>query len=244
MIANAGQFLLFLVKLFSNREKFRVYAQLILDECVLIGIDSIFIVVIISTFIGGVTAIQTAHSLTSPFVPLYIIGVICRDMTVLELAPTFTGVILAGKIGSSIAGNIGTMRITEQIDALEVMGINSASYLVLPKIIAGMIMFPLLTVVAGFLSLYGGFLASVLTGILKSDEYIYGIRYQFESENVLFALLKALIFGFLITSISAYQGYITKGGSLEVGKASTNAVTNSCIAVLIADYAVAQLLMS
>jgi phospholipid/cholesterol/gamma-HCH transport system permease protein len=232
MIANAGQFLLFLAKLFSNREKFRVYAQLILDECVLIGIDSIFIVVIISTFIGGVTAIQTAHSLTSPFVPLYIIGVICRDMTVLELAPTFTGVILAGKIGSSIAGNIGTMRITEQIDALEVMGINSASYLVLPKIIAG------------FLSLYGGFLASVLTGILKSDEYIYGIRYQFESENVLFALLKALIFGFLITSISAYQGYITKGGSLEVGKASTNAVTNSCIAVLIADYAVAQLLMS
>lgn len=244
MIANAGQFLLFLAKLFSNREKFRVYAQLILDECVLIGVDSIFIVVIISTFIGGVTAIQTAHSLTSPFVPLYIIGVICRDMTVLELAPTFTGVILAGKIGSSIAGNIGTMRITEQIDALEVMGINSASYLVLPKIIAGMIMFPLLTVVAGFLSLYGGFLASVLTGILKSDEYIYGIRFQFESENVLFALLKALIFGFLITSISAYQGYITKGGSLEVGKASTNAVTNSCIAVLIADYVVAQLLMS
>jgi phospholipid/cholesterol/gamma-HCH transport system permease protein len=244
MITNAGQFLLFLAKLFSNREKFNVYTKLIIDECVLIGVDSIFIVVIISTFIGGVTAIQTAHSLTSPFVPLYIIGVITRDMTVLELAPTFTGVILAGKIGSSIAGNIGTMRITEQIDALEVMGINSASYLVLPKIIAGMIMFPLLTVIAGFLALYGGYLAAVLTGVLTSDEYIYGIRFQFESINVLFALIKAFIFGFLITSISAYQGYITRGGSLEVGKASTNAVTNSCIAVLIADYVVAQLLMS
>jgi phospholipid/cholesterol/gamma-HCH transport system permease protein len=238
-----GKYLILLSTLFINRERFRVYVRLVIDEAILIGIDSVFIVVIVSTFIGAVTAVQTAYNLVSPFVPLYIIGTIVRDMTILELAPTITSIVLAGKVGSNIAGGLGTMRITEQIDALEVMGINSSSYLILPKIVAAIITFPLLVIIAAFLSMYGGYLAGILTGVLTEKEYIYGIRYQFSGFNVGFAIIKSLVFAFLISSISSYQGYFTKGGALEVGKSSTEAVTNSCIAVLCADYLLAQLLL-
>lgn len=232
-----------LSSLFRNRERFSVYVRLVLDEAVLIGIDSIFIVVIVSSFIGAVTAVQTAYNLVSPLVPLYIIGTIVRDMTILELAPTIISVVLAGKVGSNIAGGLGTMRITEQIDALEVMGINSASYLILPKIVAAVITFPLLVIIAAFLSIYGGYIAGVFTGALTEKEYIYGIRNDFQPFNVTFAMIKALVFAFLISSISSYQGYYTRGGALEVGQSSTQAVTNSCIAVLCADYLLAQLLI-
>jgi phospholipid/cholesterol/gamma-HCH transport system permease protein len=238
-----GKYLILISSLFVNRERFGVYVRLIIDEAILIGIDSVFIVVIVSSFIGAVTAVQTAYNLVSPFIPRYIIGTIVRDMTILELAPTITCVVLAGKVGSNIAGGLGTMRITEQIDALEVMGINSASYLILPKIIAAILTFPLLVIVATFLSIYGGYLAGVLTEVLTEKEYIYGIRYQFQASNVGFAIIKSLVFAFLISSISSYQGYFTKGGALEVGKSSTEAVTNSCIAVLCADYLLAQLLL-
>ena len=239
-----GKYLILLSTLFINRERFRIYLRMIFEEAVLIGIDSVFIVVIVSTFIGAVTAVQTAFNLVSPLVPLYIIGTIVRDMTVLELAPTITCVVLAGKVGSNIAGGLGTMRITEQVDALEVMGINSSSYLILPKIIASLITFPMLVILAAFLSIFGGYLAAVvLTGVLTEKEYIYGIRYQFNDYNITFAIIKSIVFAFLISSISSYQGYFTKGGALEVGKSSTNAVTNSCIAVLLADYLLAQLLL-
>lgn len=238
-----GRYLLLLSSLFRNRERFSVYVRLVLDEAVLIGIDSIFIVVIVSSFIGAVTAVQTAYNLVSPLVPLYIIGTIVRDMTILELAPTIISVVLAGKVGSNIAGGLGTMRITEQIDALEVMGINSASYLILPKIVAAVITFPLLVIIAAFLSIYGGYIAGVFTGALTEKEYIYGIRNDFQPFNVTFAMIKALVFAFLISSISSYQGYYTRGGALEVGQSSTQAVTNSCIAVLCADYLLAQLLI-
>lgn len=238
-----GKYILLIGSLFKNRERFGVYVRLIIDEAVLIGIDSVFIVVIVSTFIGAVTAVQTAFNLVSPFVPLYIIGTIVRDMTILELAPTITSVVLAGKVGSHIAGGLGTMRITEQIDALEVMGINSASYLILPKIIAALLTFPLLVIIAGFLSIYGGYLAGVLTGALTAKEYIYGIRFEFQSYNVAFAIIKSLVFAFLISSISSFHGYYTKGGALEVGQSSTTAVTHSCIAILLADYLLAQLLL-
>lgn len=238
-----GKYLILISSLFVNRERFGVYVRLIIDEAILIGIDSVFIVVIVSSFIGAVTAVQTAYNLVSPFIPRYIIGTIVRDMTILELAPTITCVVLAGKVGSNIAGGLGTMRITEQIDALEVMGINSASYLILPKIVAAILTFPLLVIVAAFLSIYGGYLAGVLTGVLTEKEYIYGIRYQFQASNVGFAIIKSLVFAFLISSISSYQGYFTKGGALEVGRSSTEAVTNSCIAVLCADYLLAQLLL-
>jgi len=227
-----------------NRERFRVYPQLILDECVLIGIDSIFIVSVVSLFIGAVTCIQAAANLVSPLVPMYVVGTVVRDMEILELAPTITCVVLAGKVGSSIAGNLGTMRITEQIDALEVIGINSSSYLVLPKIVAAMLMFPLLVSVSGYLGLLGGYIAGEISGAVYGEEYIFGIRNGFKAMNVALALVKSVVFAFLISSISAFQGYFTKGGALEVGKSSTNAVTNSCIAVLVADYLLAQLFLS
>ena len=243
MLKNFGRYLLFLASIFRNPEKARTYPPLVLDEMDRIGIDSIFIVSIVSFSIGAVTAIQTASNLVSPLVPKYTIAVIVRDMTILELCTTFTCVILAGKVGSNIAGNLGTMRITEQIDALEVMGINSISYLVLPKILAALVMFPLLVIMAAFLSLLGGYTASLATGTLSEYEYVYGIRFGFVPYNMTFAMIKAVVFGFLITSISAYRGYITTGGSLEVGQNSTKAVVNSCIAILIADYLLAQLLL-
>ena len=164
-------------------------------------------------------------------------------MTVQELAPTVIAIVFAGKVGSSISSGLGTMRITEQIDALEVMGVNSASYLVLPKVIASIIMYPLLVILAMFLSIYGGYIAGTLTNIITEQEYIYGIRLDFNPYTIKFAMIKSVAFAFLISSISAYKGYFTKGGALEVGIASTSAVTNSCIAVLLADYLLAQLLL-
>ncbi len=242
-MSNLGRYFLFLGNLFRNREKVGVYLRQIFDEAVLIGIDSIFIVAIVSTFIGAVTCVQTAYNLVSPLIPNYVISLIVRDMTLLELAPTITCIVLSGKVGSNIAGTLGTMRVTEQIDALEVMGINSTSYLVLPKIVAAMLVFPMLVVLAGFLSIYGGYLAGTLAGVITPEEYIYGIRSDFNQFNIPFALIKSVVFAFLIASISAFQGYYTSGGALEVGRASTTAVTNSCISVLVADYLLAQLLL-
>ena len=238
-----GKFTLFFVSLVTNLEKFKVYVRRVTEECIIIGTNSIIIVAIVSTFIGAVTAVQTAYNLVSPLVPKYMIGTIVRDMTVLELAPTIICVVLAGKVGSNIAGGLGTMRITEQIDALEVMGVNAASYLVLPKIIAGLITIPALVIIAGFLSIYGGYLAGIFSGALTEQEYIQGIRYDFLEFNVPFALIKAVVFAFLITTVSSFKGFFTKGGALEVGQASTNAVTNSCIAILLADYLLANLFL-
>jgi phospholipid/cholesterol/gamma-HCH transport system permease protein len=242
-MSNLGRYFIFLGNLFRNREKFKTYVGLTFDEALQIGVNSVVIVSIVSSFIGAVTCIQTAYNLVSPLVPKYTIGLIVRDMTLLELAPTITCIVLSGKVGSNIAGGLGTMRISEQIDALEVMGINSTSYLVLPKIIASLITFPMLVILAGFLSIYGGYLAGTLTGNITPQEYIYGIRSDFNEFNIPFAIIKSLVFAFLISTISAFQGYYTKGGALEVGIASTNAVTNSCISVLIADYLLAQLLL-
>lgn len=242
MLTIAGNFILFLGKLFTRRETFHVYWKRFIDECVSIGTGSVIIISIVAVFIGAVTCVQTYANLVSPLVPVYIVSNVVRDMTLLELSSTFMCVVLAGKVGSNIAGELGTMRITEQIDALEVMGINSASYLVLPKLLAAMFTFPLLAILSGFLGILGGYLAGTLTEIMTPEEYIYGIRYSFIPYNVTISLIKAFVFGFLIATISAYQGYNTKGGALEVGQASTSAVTNSCIAVLIADYLLAELL--
>lgn len=238
-----GRFFIFLSQTLSRRERLSVYPALILEEMLQIGFNSFKLVAIVSSFIGAVTCVQTAFNLVSPLVPSYIIGTIVRDMTLLELAPTITCVVLSGKVGSNIAGQLGTMRITEQIDALEVMGINSVSYLVFPKILAALIMFPVLVIFSGFLSLMGGYLAGILTNVITQSEYIYGIRYTFNEFNIVFALIKAVVFAFLISSISAFQGFYTRGGALEVGIASTQAVTKSCIAVLIADYLLAQMLL-
>jgi len=238
-----GKYFIFLGSLFVNREAFRTYVRLILDESILLGVNSIFIVAIVSSFMGAVTAIQTAYNLVSPLIEDYIIGTLVRDMTVQELAPTVIAIVFAGKVGSSISSGLGTMRITEQIDALEVMGINSASYLVLPKIVAAVLMYPLLVILAMFLSIYGGYIAGTLTNIITEQEYVYGIRLDFNPYTIKFAMVKSVVFAFLISSISAYKGFFTKGGALEVGIASTSAVTNSCIAILLADYLLAELLL-
>ncbi|MCP9765389.1 MlaE family ABC transporter permease [Lacihabitans soyangensis] len=242
MLKLLGKFFIFLNELFTRRESAKVYWYRFLDECITIGIDSVLIIAIVALFIGAVTCVQIFANLVSPVIPLYIVGNIVRDMTLLELSSTFMCVVLAGKVGSNIAGELGTMRITEQIDALEVMGINSASYLVLPKLLAAVVTFPVLAIFSGFLGIFGGYLAGTLTGILTPEQYIYGIRFSFIPYNLVIPIVKSAVFGFLIATISAYKGYHTRGGALEVGKASTAAVTNSCIAILIADYLLAELL--
>jgi phospholipid/cholesterol/gamma-HCH transport system permease protein len=238
-----GKYMIFLSTLFVRRETFITYYKLVMEECVLIGVKSISLFVLVSTFMGAVTTVQTAFNLVTPLVPRYVISQVVREMTVLELAPTIMAIIFAGKIGSSMAGGLGTMRITEQIDALEVMGINSSSYLVLPKIIASMMMYPMLVIFSGVCSLLGGYLVGVLTGLLTPTEYIMGIRSTFNEFTITFALIKSIVFAFLIASISSFKGYYTQGGALEVGIASTEAVTSSVIAVLLADYFLANLLL-
>jgi phospholipid/cholesterol/gamma-HCH transport system permease protein len=231
MIREIGKYFIFLGHLFSNRESFKTYYKLTLDECVSIGIGSILLVALVSTFMGAVTTVQTAFNMVSPLIPNYVISQVVREMTVLELAPTIIAIIYAGKV-------------TEQIDALEVMGINSISYLVLPKIVASMLMYPLLVIVAGVCALLGGYLVGTITGIISPNDYVYGIRYTFNEFTITFALIKSIVFAFLVASISSYKGYYTQGGALEVGISSTQAVTNSVIAVLLADYLLAQLLLS
>jgi len=238
-----GKYFIFLGSLFVNRETFKTYFRLTIDECVSIGINSIFLVSLVSFFIGAVTTIQTAYNLISPLIPDYVISLVVRDMTLLELAPTIIAIIYAGKVGSSMASGLGTMRISEQIDALEVMGINSTSYLVLPKLIASILMFPMLVILAALLSLVGGYLAGIFSGVITPTEYIYGIRFEFNAYSVTFALIKSFAFAFLVASISSFKGFYTTGGAVEVGESSTSAVTQSVIAILLADYLLAQLLL-
>lgn len=241
MMKEFGRYVLFMGSLFVRRETFGTYYKLTLEEAILIGIKSALLVALVSSFMGAVTTVQTAGNLVSPFVPRFVISQVVREMTVLELAPTIIAIIYAGKVGSSMAGGIGTMRITEQIDALEVMGINSASYLVLPKIVASMLMYPMLVIIAGVCSLVGGYLAGTLGGIITPTEYVQGIRYAFNGDMIWFALVKSLVFAFLISSISSFKGFFTHGGALEVGISTTAAVTNSVIAVLLADYFMADI---
>jgi phospholipid/cholesterol/gamma-HCH transport system permease protein len=243
MITEIGKYFIFLGALFTNRESFRTYYKLVMDEAVQIGVGSLFLVALVSTFMGAVTTVQTAFNMVSPLIPDYVISQVVREMTVLELAPTIIAVIYAGKVGSSMAGGLGTMRITEQIDALEVMGINSVSYLVLPKILASILMYPLLVIVAGACALLGGYVVGTLGEIITPNDYVYGLRFGYNPFTITFALIKSVVFAFLVSSISSYQGYYTQGGALEVGVSSTKAVTNSVIAVLLADYFLAQLLL-
>lgn len=244
MIREIGKYFIFLGHLFTNRESFKTYYKLTLEECVSIGIGSVLLVALVSTFMGAVTTVQTAYNMVSPLIPNYVISQVVREMTILELAPTIIAIIYAGKVGTGMAGSLGTMRITEQIDALEVMGINSVSYLVLPKVVASMLMYPMLVIVAMICAMWGGYFVGTLTGIITPTDYIYGIRFNYNEFTITFALIKSVVFAFLVSSISSFKGYYTQGGALEVGISSTQAVTNSVIAVLLADYLLAQLLLS
>ncbi len=238
-----GRYFIFLYNMITNREPFRVYFQLIINECYGIGVSSVFIFVLVSSFMGAVTVVQTAHNLISPLIPKYVIALVARDMAILEMSPTIMAIVFAGKVGSNISSELGTMRISEQIDAIEVMGINATSYLVLPKVIASLIVYPMLVILSGGLLLLGGYFAGILTGVITPNDYAYGLRADFLPFNVYFALIKSFVFAFLVSSISAFWGFYTRGGALEVGISSTGAVTSSCIAILIADYLLAQLLL-
>ena len=234
---------MFLAGMFSKPEKLKVYIDRTFIEMNNIGIGSLAIVVIIAVFQGAVTTLQIAYQLISPLVAKPVIGSIVSDSSMLELAPTITCLVLAGKVGSHIASEIGTMRVYEQIDALEVMGINSSGFLALPKIVAGLIMIPLLVIISIFLSNLGGIVAGQASGILTPQEYLQGAKESFIAYNLFFSLLKSFTYAFIITSVSSYHGYYTKGGALEVGSSSTKAVVYSAVAILFADYLLAQLLL-
>lgn len=238
-----GRYVLLLRSVFVKPEKLKVYRLEIFREMVSIGIGSLGIVCIISLFMGAVTTVQTAFQLVSGFIPLEVIGQITRDSSILELSPTITMLVLAGRVGSSIASQIGTMRVTEQIDALEIMGINSSGYLILPKLVAALTMIPMLIIISMSLSIFGGWVAGSLSGALSSHEYVTGLFRDWNPFIITVGMVKTFIFSFILTTVSAYQGFYTTGGALEVGQASTRAVVFSCILILFADYVVAQILL-
>jgi phospholipid/cholesterol/gamma-HCH transport system permease protein len=214
-----------------------------MNEVQFIGINSIPIVALMSTFMGAVISLQTASNMDSPLLPAYTVGYITQSSIILEFSPTIISLILAGKVGSNIASEIGTMRITEQIDALEIMGVNSINHLMLPKILASVIYFPILIVFSMFLGMFGGFLALVISDLQTTETYILGLRSWFDPYNIFYALTKTVAFGFIIVSISSFYGYYVKGGSLEVGKASTKAVVISSVVILIANFIITKLML-
>ncbi len=239
-----GKYVLLIFRVFSKPEKTKIYIRQTLIEIENLGVNSIGIVIIISIFIGAVITLQTRYNLENSWIPLYLIGLTARDTILLEFSSTMVGLILAGKVGSNIASEIGHMRITEQIDALEMMGINSASYLILPKIVATMIFNPLLTIISMIVGIFGGWLAAIITGAVSSADYIYGIQYWFEPFYVTYALVKTVVYAFIITSVSAFYGYHVKGGALEVGRSSTKGVVYSSILILLFDVILTQLMLS
>ena len=229
--------------MFTKPENWKMYWKEFMHQCSEIGVGSLGIVAIISFFIGAVSAIQTAYQLVSPLIPLSTISQIVRDTVILEFAPTLVSIVLAGVVGSKIAGELGNMRVSEQIDALEIMGINTKAYLVLPKILAAIVVIPMLIVIAMILGIWGGRIAGAASGILSVDTYDKGLREGFNAYNVFFSLIKSYTFAYLISSIPAYYGYNVQGGALEIGRASTKAVVVSCIMILIADYVLSALLL-
>ena len=243
-LSQTGKYFILLKKVFSKPEKPSVYLKQTLFELYNLGFNSVGIVTIISFFMGAVIVLQTAYNTENPIYPTYLIGLTCRDMMLLEFSSTVTGLILAGKVGSSIASEIGTMRVTEQIDALEMMGVNSASYLILPKIVATLLFNPILTLLSIIVGILGGWLAGTTAGVITSEDFIYGIQYAFIPYYLTYALIKTLIFAFIITSISAFQGYNVDGGSLEVGRASTKAVVFSSVLILLFNVILTQTLLS
>ena len=238
-----GHYFLLMGKVFSRPEKGSIYRRRILYEMESLGLKSIGLTAIISVFIGAVITLQMCINLDSPFIPQSLIGYATRETMILEFSSTVVALILSGKVGSSIASEIGTMRITEQIDALEIMGVNSASYLILPKIVAAVFFFPLLTILSIGIGIFGGWIIAWLTGIMIPSDYIDGLLYDFRSYSVVYSLIKAAVFAYIITSVSSFYGYYARGNSLEVGAASTRAVVASSIVIMIFNLILTQLLL-
>tara|TARA_B100001540_G_scaffold317338_1_gene350087 strand:- start:1025 stop:1765 length:741 start_codon:yes stop_codon:yes gene_type:complete len=242
-LRNLGDYFIMMKKVMSRPEKWSMFFQQLRLEITKIGLDSVGIVIIISFFIGAVITIQQYLNIEDPLIPKYMIGLVARDALILEFSPTMIGLILAGKVGSNISSEIGTMRVTEQIDALEIMGINSASFLVLPKILAAMVSFPILVILSISVGIFGGLIGGQSVGVLTSD-FILGLQYEFIPFYVTYSLIKTVVFAFIITSISAYFGYFTKGGAINVGVASTKSVVYSSILLLIFNFILTNLILS
>jgi len=237
-----GRYLLMMKSVISRPEKFSMYYKETMRQMDDIGVGSVPIVTLIAVFIGAVTAVQFAYQLDGTLVPIYYIGYIVRDSMIIELAPTITCLVLAGKVGSNIAAEIGGMRQKEHIDAMEIMGVNTAAYLIMPKVLAALVVIPLLVAIAAFVGVLGGYIATVLPGLMTVEQFVMGVRSFFEPYNLFLLFIKAVVFAYLLTTISAYQGYHVKGGSIELGVASTNAVVFSDVMILLMDYLIAVLL--
>ncbi|MBP6425388.1 MAG: ABC transporter permease [Flavobacterium sp.] len=242
-LTQIGSYFIMLKDMFNRPVKWSIMKQIILKEIDDLIIDSLGIVCFISFFVGGVVAIQTALNLNNPLIPRYLIGFATRQSVILEFAPTFISIIMAGKMGSFITSSIGTMRVTEQIDALEVMGVNSLNYLVFPKIVA-LFLYPFVIGIAMFLGIFGGYLAAVYGGFATETEFITGIQVEFIPFHITYAFIKTLAFAFILATIPSFHGYYMKGGALEVGKASTVAFVWTSVLIIISNYLLTQILLS
>ena len=242
-LSQIGRYFLMLKDMFNRPVKWSVMKQLILKEVDDLIIDSLGIVCFISFFVGGVVAIQTALNLTNPLIPRYLIGFATRQSVILEFAPTFISIIMAGKMGSFITSSIGTMRVTEQIDALEVMGVNSLNYLVFPKIVA-LLLYPFVIGIAMFLGIFGGYLAGIYGGFTTETEFVNGIQVEFIPFHITYAFIKTLVFAFILATIPSFHGYYMKGGALEVGKASTVSFVWTSVVIILMNYILTQILLS
>jgi len=242
-LTQIGRYFIMLKDLFSNPVKWSVMRQQIFKEVDDLIFNSLGIVAFISFFVGGVVAIQTALNLTNPLIPKYLIGFATRQSVILEFAPTFISIIMAGKVGSYITSSIGTMRVTEQIDALEIMGINGLNYLVFPKIIA-MQLYPFVIGLSMFLGILGGWMAGVYGGFLSSDQFIEGLQTEFDPFHVTYAFIKTFVFAFILATIPSFHGFYMKGGALEVGNASTVSFVWTSVVIILSNYILTQLLLS
>lgn len=241
-LASIGSYFIMIREVFKKPTKWRIMRSLILKEIDELIFGSLGIIIFISFFIGGVVAIQTALNLTNPLLPRNLIGFATRQSVLLEFAPTFTSIIMAGKVGSYITSSIGTMRVTEQIDALEVMGVNSLNYLVFPKIVA-LCFYPFAIAIAMYVGIFGGWGASVFGGFCTSADFIEGIQLDFIPFHVTYAFIKTILFAFIIATIPSFHGYFMKGGALEVGKASTTSFVWTSVVIILVNYVLTQLLL-
>jgi len=230
-------------KVISLPEKWSAFKKQLILELTKVGLNSIGIVLFISFFVGGVVSIQTALNLQNPLLPKYLIGLASRDSLILEFSPTMISLILAGKVGSSIASEIGSMRVSEQIDALEIMGVNSASFLILPKIIASIFFFPVLVILSMGIGMIGAWIGGLSVNVTTTD-FLYGLRYEFIPFYVTYAIVKTIFFAFIVSSISSYFGYHAKGGAISVGRSSTEAVVYSSIIILVFNFILTKIILT
>ena len=239
-----GQYVILMLRTITVPERWSVFFKQTIKEISKLGVDSLWIVIFISTFIGAVVTIQVSLNIQSPLIPDFTVGYIAREVILLEFSSTIMCLILAGKVGSNIASELGTMRVTEQIDALEIMGVNSANFLILPKIVAFIAFIPVLVIFSMFAGILGGYIIAFFTGMITVAKYEYGLRYWFVPFYIGYSIVKSMVFAFIISSIASYYGYYVKGGALQVGKASTDSVVLSSVLILTFDLIITQLMLT